>query len=149
MDTIKVTLGEREYELEPLPHKANKVWRKLAEEKLGVLLNGANALAGMELNSGADVVRAIERLARSIIFDSPDAVFELLMEYSPELRAAQGTIENEATDRQLFDALMEVVQQAYPLAGRLAGNLPGLQGVLTSTSSPEPNGDLTKQSSTA
>lgn len=115
MNTQKITLNKTVHEIKELRSRANREWRKKLEqpfqELAGLLANAPN----IELNATAlpelsDLLKIlVGRVAGSI-----DIMVDLLMEYSPELKAIEETLLEECYDSELIEAFASVLKLAYP-----------------------------------
>lgn len=124
MQTIKISLGGREYELRPLPiRKAREIREKFTEsfEQIVDAINQLPNLALDDVHALGDIVTAV----KDVLLGSVELVLEILFAYSPELAADRERIEAEAYDEEAIAAFVEVVKLLYPF-GSLANVLSGL-----------------------
>lgn len=124
MKTVTVTLGERSYEIRPLPiRKAREI-----REKFTAPFEQAIAALDQVPQTDINDVQSLGKIALSlkdVLLGSVDLVLEILFAYSPELAADRERIEAEAYDDEAIAAFVEVVKMLYPFGG-LANALSGL-----------------------
>lgn len=129
MKEITVTLGGQSYPIRALPIKAARAWRNKASAPLMTVANslgGIQNVLAVELKAGNELAQAAGQIvgamqeAGALLLKSPDLVFDLLMDYSPELAADRERIEAEAYDEEVVTALVEVIKLAFPLSGVVA-----------------------------
>jgi len=113
MDRVKVTLGGRDYEIEPLRYKKSQAWRRQLSEKIDGIANVFSTVIELEIDSAEDIALIVTE-AKSVLLDSMEDVFDLLMEYSPDLKKDREFIEEQAYDQEIVDAFIEVVKLAFP-----------------------------------
>jgi hypothetical protein len=128
MKMIKVVLGGREYEVRQLPIRASREWReKFAapiEQLLGSVQYAGEALQqALGKGSAIDAGELVKRLGQALlsgvgetVLHSMDLVMEMVLAYSPELRADRERIEAEAYDDEVMAALGEALKLAYPFS---------------------------------
>jgi len=118
--SIKVTLGEKEYEIEPLPIKgAREVRHKFA----AVLAPAVTALQGAPQTEMSDysAIAGIISAVKDTLLGLTDLCLDLLFEYSPTLKTNRDEIEATAYDQQVISAFVEVLKLLYPFVQALAG----------------------------
>jgi len=110
---IIVTLGGREYTIKTLPIRQSRKWREKLAGPFGELVDVLEGAGTIELNSWRDIAGLVRVLSGRII-GSVDLILDLLFDYSPELRADQEWIEENAYDEEAMAAFVEVLKLAYP-----------------------------------
>lgn len=106
---IKITLGEVEYDLKPLPIMKAREWRKgLVEAMRGIV--GSMSADESKITMGPALTAAL------LAF--PDKVAELVFAWAPDL--PQKTILETATEEQLAVAYSGVMKMGYPFLAQLA-----------------------------
>lgn len=142
MQTVTVTLGGREFQLRPLNIKKARAWREALRAPFNTVLHTLDVLTGaekVEINNYA-ALKDLLQPAVELVLNSTDTLLDLLFDYSPDLRAEQAWIEENATDEDAITALAEVVKLAYPFGSLLKVFRPGLPSMATRKNSVEPNG---------
>jgi len=151
MQNVIVKLAGREYEIKPLPIRpAREIRQRLTEPLIQVIEMLRNAPAKTDL-SDAQGIGELLGSVKTILVGSIDLCLDLLFSYSPELKADQEYIENNAYDDEALKAVLEVLKLLYPFGGlvkKLAGLVSGLAALGTSTNSRSANGDAGQTSST-
>lgn len=144
LNTVTVTLGEKEFEIKPLTIRKSKAWRVAFTDALQGLVGPLVNIAGEEFSG--DTVEPLIEGVKGILINSTDVVLELLYAYSPALEKEREWIEENAYETEAFAAFMEVLKLAYPFvtAGQTLVQA-GLQDQLTGKRSSEPNIDLSQK----
>lgn len=139
MDSITVTLGEREYTIQQLPRKGNSEWRArvlaIVGDVGGIMdairgLNSADGIKGVDMGQVADLAAHVLPLLTHGI----DNIIDALIAYSPGLQADADYIDGHAYDGQLLDAFAGVLKLAFPfgrafsVVGRITGSNTGPTG---------------------
>jgi hypothetical protein len=119
MRSVTVTLGGKEYSVKQLPMRAEAEWRKRLQTLLAPILLLLQNYDKIELNTPADVVDLLQRIA-PLLLDAPDTMLELLFDYSPELAIQADEVETTAYSDEVLEALKAVMGLAYPFVGDLA-----------------------------
>jgi hypothetical protein len=125
METVRVTLGEREYEIVPLPIKANRAWRRELGQPLQQLMGILAEADELKLDSPADLVRILE-IAQASLLGAPDLIFEAVCRYCPAINHDRELIEEAAFEAELMDVFVEVLKIVFPF-GRLLSIIRGSQ----------------------
>lgn len=119
--SVEITLGSQTYRVYRLPIKANRIWREKMrapfDQVLGVAAQAINLLPNLKDMRSISIPDVLELLHTTVpgLLGSSDILFELLLDYSPALRADRERIENEAFDNEVIDALLRVMPMAFPL----------------------------------
>ena len=153
--SVQVNLGGKPYLIKRLPMRAAQKWREqfLAQfnEFAGVFRDAssieiiktqkqAGDYTAEDLNIGG-IAAALGQFSGTIL-GAVDVVFDLLCEYSPEIKADRERLLDNAYDEEIVSAFIEAVKLAIPFADRLPQLLkPGQPEPTTSPSSPEPSGE--------
>jgi len=111
--TVKVLLGETEYEIREAGFIVAKPWKKRLLEEIKPLFEKLGGAPDITFDKPSDLFQLLP-LAESIFIEGIETIFELLIEYSPALKADAETIAATATDRQIVAAFREVVYLADP-----------------------------------
>jgi len=122
--TIKVTLGDVEYEIAPLPiREAREVRQKFA----AILEPAVNALQDAPKTEMSDysALAGLVSAVKDTLLGSVDQCLELLCDYSPEIASHREQIEEIAYDGEVMAAFVEVIKLLYPFGG-LIPSLTGL-----------------------
>lgn len=115
MDTVKVVLAGREYEISPLPLKASRVWRQTLGRPVQDMVEILSQAETLQLNNPADLVQILEVIKTNLI-GAPDLVFEAVCAYCPAIGRERERLEEEAFDAEILDALVEVLKLAFPFS---------------------------------
>ncbi|MFA5558623.1 MAG: hypothetical protein WDA59_04075 [Methanofastidiosum sp.] len=113
---IKVVLGGKEYKVRPLRILESREWREQVTKLLGNLPRYVKA----DTNNPEEFEKALQ----GIMVEMPDKIVDLFFGYAKDLPRQE--IEAEATDEEVANALVEVLQVAFPLLPALTkamGNL--------------------------
>ncbi len=110
---IKVILGGKEHNIEPLVIRDSRVWRGKVAEALGQLPRYTTVTT--------DDVDAFGGALKKLLVEMPDLVITLFFEYAKGLD--KDMIEGLATDAEISKAFEEVVATAFPLTQTLLGVL--------------------------
>lgn len=146
MNSVKVALAEKEYEISPLTIGKSRQWRKKLNGPFAALVGVLEQAPGIELSDLGGIASVITTVSDTFT-SSPDLVADLLFEYSPELSADRERIEDEGFDEEIMSAFVEVLKLAYPfgeLRKLIGGN--GQVSRRTSKKSRSPSGASPKKS---
>lgn len=137
----QVTIGGREYTINPQPVRASREWRKRVKTELLSVMDqlqsvGTLQFDKLEFNSMGDVINLARTIAETVA-GVPDTMIDLVFAYCPELNAERETIEGIATDSEFIAAFVEVLKIAFPFSSILTAIeiVPG-QPKATSQNSP-------------
>lgn len=154
--TSKVKLGGREYILSEKVMGVSRAWReKLREsdvmkvfssldEALASLVNAVNGLGSnagegqVTLTAGLNIATVAPVIVRGLV-NSIDEVIDLLFDYSPELKADEEWLLDNAYDEEAINAFIEVLKLNFPISA-LWGLVRGPKVLATSTNLPSLNG---------
>lgn len=148
MQTKPIQLGGKTYTLTAQPLRKSRKWRKKFAEPFGQVAeliqsfspNGAGEeIERVSLTNTGNLSRVITSL-KDLVIASPDTAFDLLLDYSAELRADEEYLLEHATDDEVIAALAEVLKLAYPFGAILQIVNNGLARAQTSTRSASPSG---------
>lgn len=151
MKTIEITLAGRNYTIESLKFRAERVWRKKYDMPIANLIGAiANVkeLSTKEFEKTTDLLKEVGLVLLShandlmkALLDSPDIIFEAICDYSPALAADRAFIEENAYQDEISAVFIEVLKIAYPF-GSLLGIAKSLGSLEKQTSQnlPEPSG---------
>jgi len=157
MQTVKITLAGKTYDVQKLPIRQNREWRQKFDEPIGKLLGAAKAVGQLskqewkdtrEMMSTVGIVLAthVDDIVR-VLLDSMDLITQAVFDYSPVLKREKHLIEEHGFDDEMVRAFVEVVQLAYPFSPVIKSMIQlGSQVDGISQSSPEPSGDSGKTS---
>lgn len=158
METKKITLAGKEYQLSRLTYTRSRAWR---EEHGAIVKRLLEALGDIQplLESGlklfedgkdwkdldlAEIGRVIFSHAGDVVqllVEGSDLAMNAICAYSVEIAGDRERIEAEAFDEEILGAFWEVVQMAFPLAGSVRKLVSGgQQATATSKNLPLPNG---------
>lgn len=146
MQTRKVVLGEREYEIQPLSIKASKVWRTELQQPLDLVLTALSQAQDQSLERVEDLINVVRGIL-PILFDAPDTIFELVLRYSPQLAVERDFLEETAIPEEAVEAFVVCLKMAFPL-GPLT-QLLGPARATTSSNLPVRRGNSVKPISTS
>jgi hypothetical protein len=111
---------QREYTVGLPAYGVTRAWRGRFDQEVTPILGALLDLRGFdfdkirELKSIPELLAVISSVAPTLI-KSVDKLYDLLMLWSPELRADQEWIELHAHDPQIVEAFLQVARMAYPL----------------------------------
>jgi len=131
-ETVK--LGGREYNLARLPLRQASAMRRKINEQLEPIAKLAESAPDIEIRDVKKVSELIDSL-RVILVNSIDVLFELLCEYSEDIKKDKDLLLDNAYDDEVIQAAIVMIQQLFPF-GNLLSKLSGLAENMTSTSSP-------------
>ena len=117
---VRVTLGETDYEIKPLPIRQSREWREKLNGPFAVLVNVLSNAESIELTDSKQLGRLVSTMS-STVLGSVDMMLDLLYDYSPELKANRETIEAQAYDDEVMAAFLEVLKLAYPFGKLVSG----------------------------
>ena len=106
---IEVILGGKKYEIAPQVIRDSREWRK----KVIALIAPLPSLVNITMDEPEDFERALTQM----MVIMPDQVIDIFFEYAKNLDREE--IEGVATDTEMADAFLEVVQVAFPLSQSL------------------------------
>jgi len=106
---IEVILGGKKYEIAPQVIRDSREWRK----KVIALIAPLPSLVNITMDEPEDFERALTQM----MVIMPDQVIDIFFEYAKDLDREE--IEGVATDTEMADAFLEVVQVAFPLSQSL------------------------------
>ena len=106
---IEVILGGKKYEIAPQVIRDSREWRK----KVIALIAPLPSLVNITMDKPEDFERALTQM----MVIMPDQVIDIFFEYAKDLDREE--IEGVATDTEMADAFLEVVQVAFPLSQSL------------------------------
>lgn len=107
---LKVSFGGVEYPIKVLPIRESAIWREKFAGKV------TEVIALMDGEGGTDdFINAF----RKTFFDTPELIIEMVFSYAPDL--PKETILETGTDAEMMEALMGVVNLAYPFGKGLLG----------------------------
>ena len=112
-DEISIILGGREYRVKPLVIRKSRQWRAKVVKIIGDLPK--------YMSITSDTPEKFGEAINVLLLTVPDKVIDLVLDYSPELRADRNFIENNATDAEMSKAFNQIVEVAFPLATSLTG----------------------------
>lgn len=143
MKTVKIVLGNREYQVQSKPIGPSKAWRKRFAEPVQALVGSlrfTGDLLNQPISNGADLGGMVSQLGSVLLsgvgetlLGSMDLALEMVCSYAPEIEADRERIEAEAYDDEVLRALWEVLKLAYPFG--ILGDLGGLTGMTKQSSS--------------
>jgi hypothetical protein len=116
MQTVTVTLAERQYLIKELPSRRNMAWRQALKEPFGDLVDALANAPGLEVDSTAGLQQLADlvRTLTSRVIGSIDLMRELLFDYSLSLAEDRDRIEEEGYDSEIVGAFTQVLQLAFP-----------------------------------
>jgi len=106
---IEVILGGKKYEIAPQVIRDSREWRK----KVIALIAPLPSLVNITMDEPEDFERALTQM----MVIMPDQVLDIFFEYAKDLDREE--IEGVATDAEISQAFLEVVELAFPLAQSL------------------------------
>jgi hypothetical protein len=112
----KVKLGERDYEVSALTIRQAREWREKFAGPFERIIKALKEAPVMQLDDTKAVVEFIGVISGSLL-TSTDAFMDMLLAYSPALRADEEYILDNATDEEAMAAFAEVLKLAYPFGG--------------------------------
>jgi hypothetical protein len=121
---IKVTLGEKEYEITPLPIAPAREVRHQFEAILTPIVDTLKTMPDTNLTD-MTALAAIVSVVKDSLMGMVDIAFDLLLVYAPNLAADRQQIETTAYDDQVMLAFVEVAKLLYPF-GSVIPSLTGL-----------------------
>ena len=135
----------RQYIVEGAGILRGRIWRARFGETVLPLLEQLPGIMDFEFEKPEDLLKLLP-FVQKIVLEALDDVFELLILYSPEMEADREWIEENATERQIVGAFMEVLRLAVPFeVDNLLGNLTGSKNLQTGSNSPYQNGDTRQE----
>ena len=132
MKTITVPLGGKSYEVQALPIRKARAWRKKFAEPFNLIVGTLEALPGVEITKPEDLALLVRSLSE-VLLGSVDTLVDMLFDFSPALAADKDYILDHATDDEAVRAFVEVLKLAYPLVE--------LVGVIRNAVQPQPPTD--------
>ena len=115
---VILSLGGKNYNIYPLPISKSREWRAECSKIFDVYAE--------KLDTRAETNEELTKSVRSLLNEIPAMVYDLVFMYAPNLPRA--IIEEEATDQELFDALIAIFLLAYPfvkIRNLMSGSIPG------------------------
>lgn len=109
---IKVTLGEKLYDIPVLTILPSRKWRIKLNETMGQIVNGFTSIGS------ANTSEAVSQGLTSALLRFPEKVAEMLFDYAGESLPQDEVLES-ATEEQLATAFSAVMQVAYPFLPQL------------------------------
>ena len=109
--SIVVTLGGKEYEVKPLVIRDSRTWRVKLVETLGMLPQYANVTT--------DTPDKFKSALNALLVVMHDQVVNLVFAYAKDLNREQ--IEGEATDAEIGEAFVKIMEVAFPLVRSMVG----------------------------
>jgi hypothetical protein len=114
MKTITVTLGDKPYEVQSLPIRKARAWRKKFAEPFNLIVGTLEAMPNVEITKPEDLGLIVRSLSE-VLLGSVDMLVDMLFDFSPALAADRENILDRATDDEAVRAFVEVLKLAYPL----------------------------------
>lgn len=111
--TVRVLLGETEYEIREAGFVVSKPWKQRLINEIKPLFEKLSGAPDIVFEKPSDLFQLLP-IAESIFIEGIETIFELLLEYAPGLKADREKIAATATDRQIVAAFREVVTLADP-----------------------------------
>ena len=131
MKIIQIKIAGREYDVCPLPIKANREWRLQFQEPLQDAANLVAELgdfAGDEFDKPADllnkVLSGVSGNLSSVVkhlLGSADMITEAVFQYSPVICKDREYIEEHGYDEELVAAFMQLLSLAFPFGRAIRG----------------------------
>ncbi len=144
MIKVSVTLAGRTYELEPMTFKKSKEWRGKLKSELNQITSLVDTVSHFEINRVEDLTVILQQ-GSGILLDSVDKIFDMIIEFSPDLKHDREYLEENAYDDEILTVFWECVKLAFPFGSKIK-DLTGLLNQAIATSSAEPSGDSKKSS---
>ena len=113
IETFEARLGERDYTIKTAGFIRSKPWKQKLIEEIKPLFEQIAGVQALKFNNPGDLLKLIP-VMETIFLNSIEKVYELLLEYSPELEADREYIEAHATDKQILVAFQGAVKLADP-----------------------------------
>jgi hypothetical protein len=146
MQTETVTLGDREYTLTELPVRPGKAFRDALKIHFGSLLEAIRQAPELDTED-YDSIQSIIRSVGATVLDSTALMLDMLVLYSPEIKADEEYLLDHAGGSQIMDAFIACLILTFPFfeSQRLRVLYTTLQSVgltekLTKTNSASRNG---------
>jgi len=117
-EEISIILGGKEYRIRPLVIKESRKWRAKVVKIMG------NLPQYMSITS--DTPDEFREAIDVLLVAMPDKVIDLVLDYSPKLKADREFIENNATDPEMSKAFKQIAEVAFPLVKSLTGAMGNL-----------------------
>lgn len=117
--TVSVRLGDKDFEIREASFLVSKPWKTRLMKEIQPLFEKLSSAPNMTFEKPEDLFKLFP-LAESIFIQGIEAIYELLIAYSPVLAEEKDYIAENATDRQIVAAFREVVTLADPF-GVVAG----------------------------
>ena len=139
----------RQYAVEEAGILRSRKWRMRFGETVMPLIEQLPGIMDFEFEKPEDFLKLLP-FVQKIVLESLNDVFDLLVLYSPELESNREWLENNATDRQIVDAFMGVLQLAVPFeVDKFMGNLTGSKTRKTGSNLPSASGDTSQEQTSA
>lgn len=128
MPSVQGNLGNKDYEIQPLPIKESREWREKFQKPFREIIAAFRVAGNVEVTDGAEVASLLTAFS-GILLGSTDKLIDMLFEYSSPLSADRDHIEANATNAEAISAFVEVLKLAYPfsamfsLTRALTGNI--------------------------
>jgi hypothetical protein len=106
--TETILLGEREYVIREAGHKKSSAWRYRLMTEIRPIFEQVSGISDIKFETPSDLMKLVP-VAEQLFVNGIDQIYELLLDYSDDLRADQEYIQNNATDRQIFFAFQKVI----------------------------------------
>lgn len=151
VETVTFALGiedQREYTVGPIPHARSEKWRGILLSDLKPIFEELGAASDIEFATPADLIKVVP-LIQTVLGDTLDIVFRLVVSYHPALSKDKRWIKNHASDKQLIHALTQILKVADPFGlDSLFRNGNGLLDGMMSLNSQEQSGESANENST-
>ena len=131
MKIVQIKIAGREYDVCPLPIKANREWRLQFQEPLQDAANLVAELgdfAGEEFDKPADLLNKIlSGLSGNLssvvkhLLGSADMITQAVFQYSPAINEDKEYIEEHGYDEELVAAFMQLLSLAFPFGSAIRG----------------------------
>lgn len=112
-DAIRVTFGEKPYDIKPLTIRKSREWRKLLVESLQQIVTNFQG----KITEVPEVASLLSSGLVNALVRFPEKQAELLFAYAPNLPAEE--ILDTATEKQVQVAFSEVMRLAFPFLSDL------------------------------
>lgn len=130
MKSFTVTLGKKEYTVEQLTIEPTREIRNKFADFIAPAVNALQNAPSTDMKDYA-AIAGIINIAKDALIGYTNTAFDLLCEYSPEIKADRELIEKTAYDDEVMVAFVEVVKLLFPFEGALKA-LSGLNWPQTS-----------------
>ncbi len=113
MQSVKLVLGGRDFEVVELPSRMNAAWRQKLQETVSGALGKLGQAQNVEIRN-LEEASALLRDVMSLITSSPDVLVELLLEYAPTIAKAWPELKDLVYDSEMMEAFGKVFKLAFP-----------------------------------